>query len=263
VDAPAVEIALMQDGPSARRADGTVPVGAARAEISLTLPGGSEVSVEHFAMRVGVMTGVLFAVFAEAPGSLTVSQFQVVTDTKTPVPPPPPPEGLCPVTTPGEDCQSEEEKDSHYCPSCSSHQPMAGHHHAVLEGRPVRTVTCGNCGTRLVQNVGTLHHARRTPLLPTFAIPRSVTPLVAPASGRRFAAPLAPLTPVIVARPSPLLGVRGISMEEVRALNRHSVTTLEKLVALDVDALAALLPTGSVTRARFLRGLAGKALKPQ
>ena len=259
-DAPPVELTLTQDGPNARVAESTVPVGATRAEISLTLPGGSEVSVEHFAMRVGVMTGVLFSVFAEAPGSLTVSQFQVVTDTKTPTPPPPPPEGLCPVTTPGDDCESDEEKDSHYCPSCSSHQSMAVDHHAVLEGRPVRTVTCENCRTRLIQNVGTLHHARRAPLLPTFAIPRRVTPSVL-TPRRRAAAPLAPLTPVIAPRPSPLLAVRGISAAEVRALNQHGIATLQELVDLDIDAMALLLPARSVTRARFLHGLARRALE--
>jgi hypothetical protein len=260
-DAPPVELRFTQDGPSARVAESTVPAGATRAEISLTLPGGSDVSVEHFAMRVGVLTGVLFSVFAEAPGSLTVSQFQVVTDTKTPTPPPPPPGGLCPVTTPGDECESDEEKDSHYCPSCSSHQPMAMRHHAVLEGRPARTVVCENCRTLLVQNVGTLHHARRAPLLPTFAIAQRVAPVAAVTFARHLPEPLAPVTPVIPARPSPLLAVRGISTAEVRTLNQHGVATLEELVALDVDALAALLPTGSVTRARFLRGLARKALE--
>jgi hypothetical protein len=259
-DAPPVEIVLTQDGPGGRVAESTVPVGATRAEISLTLPGGSEVSVEHFAMRVGVMTGVLFSVFAEAPGSLTVSQFQVVTDTRAPTPPPPPAEGLCPVTKPGDDCESDEAKGSHYCPSCSSDQAMVAHQPTVLDGRPARTVTCENCRARLIQNVGTLRHGRRAPLLPTFAIARRVTPLLTAVRVPRPIAALPPLTPLIDARPSPLLAVRGISMSEVRALNAHGVATLSELVALDVNALAALLPTGSVIRARFLHGLARKAL---
>ena len=232
LDAPPVELRLEGDGADVRVADGVVPPGATRAEVSLTLPGGSELTVEHFAMRIGVTTGVLFSVYAEAPGSLTVSQFQVVTDTEAPAPPSPPDGGLCPSTRPGDECRGDD-GDSHYCPSCGSDQATKDEHDVLLEGRPARLVACENCAATLVRRAGRLHPTRRALPLPSLAIPRR------PAAGEASR------------RPGPdgtllrLSLIPGISTAAVRRMGRAGVHTLEQLVALPPKRLATLLATKS------------------
>jgi len=255
VGAPAVELRLEGDGADVRVADGVVPPGATRAEVSLTLPGGSEFTVEQFAMRIGVMTGVLFSVYAEAPGSLTVSQLQVVTDRETPAPPSPPDEGLCPATKPGDECRGDD-GDSHYCPSCASEQTMRTERDVLLEARPARLVTCESCAATLVRHAGRLHPTRRALALPSFAIPRR------PATGRgalRRPGPKAAVSSL----PLPLSRIRGISAAAIRRMSRAGVHTLEQLAALEPKRLARLLATKSLVRARALQARGRKELARQ
>jgi hypothetical protein len=267
VDAPPVEMALDRDGPRARVASGTVPAGATRAEVSLTLPGGSSVTLEHFALRIGLVAGVLFSVYAEAPGSLTVSEFHVVTDKAAPTPPPPPDTGLCPSTKPGNDVGCDE-GDTHYCPCCGSDQNVGARRESVLSGRPVATVRCEKCGAGLVRNSGQLRPTRRALVLPSFAIAkaREADRSVVRAARRvRLSAERATPRPpenaaAGVDRPPPLSIIRSLSAEEIRRFTRAGVLTLPQLAALDLDTLRDLLPTRSLNRARLLKGIVRTAL---
>jgi hypothetical protein len=262
-EAPPLELLLDGAGPIVRVADGQVPEHATRAEVSLTLPGGSAVTPDHFAIRTGVLAGVLFSVFAEAPGSLTVSQFQVVTDRTPPTPPPPPAEGLCPPTKPGDDCGNKD-KDRHFCPSCRSDQPMRVGRASMLEGHPARLVSCETCRTGFARYGGPVRATHRALTLPSFAIPPRANPSDV---AMRRAAMGGILNgngghaQAIADKPSPLLLVRGISAREIQTLHRAGIITLEQCAALDLDVLAGLLPSGSVTRARLLQGLVRKALR--
>jgi hypothetical protein len=244
-----------------RVADGAVPSGATRAEVSITLTGGSELHITHFAIRTGLLTGVLFSVFAEAPGSLTVSRFQVVTDTATPAPPAPPEGGLCPTTPPGDEC-GDEHGGARYCPSCRSTQPMRIGRAGVLDGRPVRMVTCDRCNATLLRSGGHEHATRRAVTLPALAIARRPLPgSLRP--GTRAASVVASVTnhtPVSTHRASPLAAIRGISKAELVSLSRGGPMKLTDFVALDPTALGGLLPSKSVSRARMLQGLARKKL---
>lgn len=257
LDADAAPVSVTLDGGTStvRLAEGVVPAEATRAEVSLTLPGGSAVAVTHLALRTRLLTNVRISVFAEAPGSLTVSQFQVVTDTTAPVPPVPPAGGLCPPTRPGDEC-SDTQGSERYCPVCKSVEPTRAGRPSVLDGRAVTLDSCETCGSTQVTSSGRGRAVRRVPTLPSVAIaPR-------PLQGARGVAAAAAnglLTPLVSHRPSPLLVIRGISKAEVAMLTQRGILSLDAFIAIAPEALAALLPSKSLRRARLLQGLARKA----
>lgn len=258
-----------------RVAAGKVPDGVTSGEVSLTLPSGSSIRPDHFLLRTGVTTGLVFSVFAEAPGELIVSQFQIVSDVKPAVPPAIPPTGLCPPTKPGSDPDAPDE--CAYCPSCGEETEMTKQKAtAVISGRPgaVTTTVCKNCGGATVRPgapAGTPTVATTRPIgLLTFPLPRRPVQISAAQAFLALNTALGPTrvvtpkrfiaTPVVAAPPAfSIHAVRGIGKAEMASLEAAGITTLDQLLTHEPEELAAILPTGTVNRARLLLGLARKA----
>jgi hypothetical protein len=223
------------------------------------------VTTDELVLRTAVVTDVPISIFAEAPGTLTVSEFQVVTDVAPPAPPAPPPEGFCPPTKPGKDPSGE---DCNYCVSCGADRPMRAHAAAADH----RVVECAVCRAPHVRHAGGVHAGPVT-ALPRFAIAphEKVTTRSARASALHFRrmrparrprphrVPLPGTGPVA----HPLTQIVGMSAKERQALQARRLFTIDELALLDAAALAAILPSKSRPRAQMLIGLARRWLDRQ
>jgi hypothetical protein len=261
-----VLLELEPGGAGVRLAAGTVPDGIVTAEVSLTMPGGSAVRPDYFLLRTSTTTGVTFSVFAESPGELTVSQFQIVSDVKPATPPALPSTGLCPPTRPGNDPDAPEE--CAYCPSCEADQDMqTTTRTAMISGVPamVKVAECTTCGATLLQNPGApLVGPQATAVnltLPTFRVLRCPTPaqrLEAIQRKKTFDEELA-FPGADQPAFSSLRALRGISNDEIKNLEASDIIALPRLLAMTPEELAPFLPSSSLTRAKLLLGLARKA----
>lgn len=250
LDVQADPVELILESPGTAAAAGVSPDAPARAEVSLMLPGGSAIRLDHFAVRTGLTAGVPISVFAETRGELTVSQFQVVTTERPAQPLPAPPGGLCPPSKPG----AGEGEECGYCPCCGSEE-------ATPSPAPTVVTICRQCGVTLPSPVQSRSGARKIAPLPRLVTGSRVSGRVTPPAVVEENAFLA--SSGAVPSPSPAPGglrahLSGVSIVESARLAAVGITTVSSLATADAATIARLLPSGSITRARLLIGLAKK-----
>ncbi|MCA9936389.1 MAG: glycosyltransferase, partial [Anaerolineales bacterium] len=88
-------------GQSAHSLEGSVPVGAASAALSLVLPPGTTLRVRQISFVPVELVTVPIRFLAQAPGNLTVTGFDVAYEVGEVATTPPPADGLCAATPPG------------------------------------------------------------------------------------------------------------------------------------------------------------------
>jgi hypothetical protein len=261
---------LTEGGARRRAAAGVVPDNVTEAIVTLMLPGGSAVTTDELVLRTAVASDVPISIYAESPGTLTVSQFRIVTDKAPPRPPTPPAHGFCPPTKPGKEPGGE---DCDYCVSCGVDRPMRKRTDVARDGaRVAAIVDCAVCGGTHARHGRTASRPGRAITLPRFAIgPRvehvaTVAPSVSRLHFRRgrllrrhASAPVAELS--LAPAGIPLSRLSALGARERQALDKAGITSVEQLAIAEAQALADILPSGSRARAQMLIGLAGKWLE--
>jgi DNA-binding beta-propeller fold protein YncE len=224
-------------------ASGAVPPNTARAELRLTLPPGSTLEVKSLDLRFPVPTEVPVTFLAEAPGELTVLDWQIAYEEHPAPPPPIPASGLCGPTPAapasggaqgeGDCCCDDDPRGGAavFCPACQAPRPLAGPRPATTAaGKPVQTGTCPVCGASLTRFGGQLQPG--TPLA-------AMTLAVIPGGSRRLVNPQA----LEASAPStlPVTRIPGIGRGRARVLKAAGMDALEAIATSNPAALHQLL----------------------
>jgi DNA-binding beta-propeller fold protein YncE len=132
----------------------TVPAEATEAEIHLVVPGSTTLAVKQVSFQPVELVQVPLAFIAQAPGELTVSDFQVVYELAEAPPPPTPEGGLC-TPTPSGQTPGSQPGDCCFCPCCGAEKQMLDPQPTMTSAnRPAQRGNCPDCGAALVQPGG-------------------------------------------------------------------------------------------------------------
>ena len=246
-DVPSVAIVIAPGSPRQRSAVIDVPDDVTEAEFAIQLPAGSQVVVERLRVLSGARLGIPIRVFAEAPGELTVSNINVVTDTRPSHPPPAPETGLCAPTPPGKDPSGE---DCDYCPGCAGEH---GTRHAEIVLTPARRTAvqarCVNCGTATVRParraVASASPARMSAVKPLAILRKPVSAVAVRSLVAPSAAVVGTGTPVVASGAVALKAILGLRIGERTSLENAGIRSVQDLASASPERVAKALQGGS------------------
>jgi DNA-binding beta-propeller fold protein YncE len=218
---------------------GTVPDGATKVEVRLTLPTKTAIAVSDVSLHFPQLQAVPISFIAQSPGELRISSAQVGFDTVPPSPPPVPPAGLCPPTLPGQQ-PGQQASDSCHCSCCGDETKMTGTTPAMTPaGRPMMLSACANCGTQVVRGGGPL--VAGSPTIPFRVVERDLESILARSS-----------TNAPPARPPVLTDIIGIGKARAEKLQEAGINTVEDLAAANPESVAHALRGVSLENAAVL-----------
>jgi len=226
---------------------GTVPDGATKGEVRLTLPTKTAIAVSDVSLHFPKLQSVPISFIAQSPGELRVSSAQVGFDTVPPSPPPVPSAGLCPPTPPGQK-PGQQPSDACHCSCCDDETKMTGTSPAMTPaGRPMTLSTCANCGTQVTRGGGPL--VPGSPTIPFRTVAHDLQPLLTRAA-----------TNTTPARPPSLTDIIGIGKARAQKLQEAGINTVEDLAAASPEDVAHALRGVSTENAAVLVEHAKKSL---
>ncbi len=151
----------------------TSPTGAAQAEIRLVLPARTTLEVKQISLRPEEQVSVPITFIAQAPGQLTISDFNVAYELIEASPPLVPAEGLC-SPTPPDRLPGEQPCDCCFCHGCGEEREMAeADSRLTAGGRPLTVGNCPECGAMLVRHGGPFVAHAEALLLPRIPLTRN------------------------------------------------------------------------------------------
>ena len=215
---------------------GTVPDGATKGEIRLTLPTKTAIAVTDVSLHFPKLQSVPISFIAQSPGELRISSAQIGFDTVPPAPPPVPPAGLCPPTPPGQK-PGQQPADTCHCSCCDDETQTTNSTPAMTPtGRPMMLGTCANCGAQVARGGGPL--VAGSPTIPFRTVAHVLLPLVTSAAKS-------------VVPPS-LADIMGIGKKRAEKLQEAGINTVEDLAAADPADVAQALRGVSAENAAIL-----------
>lgn len=147
-----VILGLSPEGFDSAAAKGESPPGATRAEIHLVVPPGTTQKVKNVSLRFLPVMTVPVTFVAQAPGELSLFDWNIAFEQVEATRPPLPEKGLCAATPPGRAPGRTHDDHCHYCPHCGVEQPTDGPTSAISPaGRPASVEKCSVCGTKSVR----------------------------------------------------------------------------------------------------------------
>lgn len=244
--APAI-VEIQRAGVGAAIARGTSPTGAKQAEIRLIVPPGAAAELQRVSLRFPQHTLVPITFVADAPGELTVSDWQVSYEEAPPERPPIPPGGLSPPTPPGRS-PGETPEESGFCHCCEAEREIADSEALQSEaGRPVLAGHCVTCGSEMIRFGGELpadspRFLGRSVVAPRpyVIVPRRiVTATTASVAASRAALP-------------PITAIGGIGERLASKLARRRIRTLGDLAAASPERVAEVQGISKSQAAKFI-----------
>jgi YVTN family beta-propeller protein len=135
-------------------ANGSVPAGAVQGDIQVEVAPGTTLEVQQLSLRFAATIQAPVTFIAQAPGELTVSDWQVAFEQVEAATPSLPAGGLCTATPP--DRQPGETADTCcFCPCCEQERTLTDTASVTTPaGRPAVAGNCSGCGVRLVRPGG-------------------------------------------------------------------------------------------------------------
>jgi hypothetical protein len=219
----------------------TVPAGAARARVLITVPPGGTLAITRIRVVQASEVAVPLRFTAQAPGELAVRDVWARYDVVPASPPAVPAAGLCsPAPAAG-----TPEGGCHCCCCGRDATPSEPRAAQTPYGRPVIVGACTSCGAPVTRHGGV--PGRDVPMLSAgMSAPQILPSALVPTTGPPDETPLPP--------------VRGIGRARLEVLVRHGTGTADRVARLDVPMLQALLPGVSDTIVRRLLDEARQAL---
>lgn len=245
-------IEIQPAGLGAAIARGTSPAGATQAEIHLIIPPRVALEIKGVSLRFPRRTLVPITFVADAPGELTVSDWQVSYEEAPPERPPIPPRGLCPPTPSGRD-PGEAPEERGFCHCCEAEREMADSEAMqTAAGRPVLVGHCVSCDSEMVRFGG-----EPVPDSPRFfgrgvITPRPfiiVPPRVVSETTARVAPPRAAPSP---AELPPITAIKGIGERLAAALARRRIKTIADLAKASPQSVEKVKGISESQAAQFI-----------
>jgi hypothetical protein len=239
-------------GFAAAIARGISPSGARQAELHLIIPPGGALEIKGVSLRFPQRTLVPVTFIADAPGELTVSDWQVGYEEAPPERPPIPPRGLCPPTPPGRN-PGETPEECGFCHCCEAEREMADSEAMqTAAGRPVLVGHCVSCGSEMIRSGGAL-----VPDSPRFfgrgvVTPRPfiiVPPRIVSETTARVAAPRAASPPDEL---PPITAIKGIGERLAAELARRRIKTIADLAKVSPQRVAEVKGVSESQAAQFI-----------
>jgi hypothetical protein len=221
-----------------RAMTGTVPAGAAVAQLRIVVPVGGVVELSALSLVCGTAQQVELNFVSEAPGELAMTGVVVQLDEGESVAAPLPADGLCPSTPVGDGPDGEQ----CYCSTCGEDRPVRRQVVAVTPaGRPAKVADCPVCRTKRLRLGGRpVGQAPAVPLLRFRVVDRPTQPTTRPAIVSRVQADL------------PLDAIRGIAATRAVELNQIGIADVVALSAAKVETVAALPGVSEKMARRFI-----------
>lgn len=246
---PSVVLEVLPTGLDSVLASGVSPIAASEAKLHLVVPPGTLLEIKRVSLRFSTATSVSVTFIAQAPGELTVSNWQVALERVEAAVPRISDKGLCTPTLPGRQ-PGETRNDCCFCPCCESERIMIDTTPTVTQaGRSALVGRCSTCGIELVSFSGPrVAGLPRFPLHPLAARqPVVITTRVATAPRERFDASVTVMIP--------LTAIQGIGKARARRLAEAGIDSVEKLVSAAPEDVAQALRRAGVAAqyaARFI-----------
>ncbi len=245
-------IEIQPAGLGAAIARGTSPTGATQAEIHLIIPPGGALEIKSLSLRFPQRKLVPITFIADAPGDLTVSDWQVSYEEAAPERPPIPPRGLCPPTPP-ERNPGETPEECGFCHCCEAEREMTDSEAMqTAAGRPVLVGHCVSCGSEMIRFGGALvpdspHFSSRGVVAPQpFII---VPPRIVSEATARVVAPRAVSPPTEL---PPITAIKGIGERLAAELARHHIKTMADLAKASPQRIAEVKGVSESQAAQFI-----------
>ncbi len=240
-------------------ASGISPRDATQAEIHLIVPPGASQEIESISLSFPTRTLISVTFVAQAPGELTIADWQIGYEEAPVARPPIPPRGLCAPTPPGR-LPGETSADHCLCKCSDSQQPMVD---AVdmrtANNAPAMVGRCANCGEEMISFGGRYVPGARRLLARAMPPPQ---PMIIAAEPARTAPEPAPEPTDGSDRPPepqperielpPITAVKGIGERLALQLASLGIDSLEDLAEATPELIAEVKGISEAQAARFI-----------
>ncbi len=250
-----VALELDQASFGALLASGVSPPDATQAEIHIIVPPGASQEIENLSLSFPTRTLIPVTFVAQAPGELSVADWQIAYEEAPVTRPPIPPRGLCAPTPPGQ-IPGETGAGQGFCKCCDSQRPMA-------DAVPMRTANnapalvgrCANCSDDMISFSGIFSPgaprllARATiPPQPLIIAAEPAKPAPAPAD---VSVPQPSPQPERIESP-PITAVKGIGEKMAGRLASIGIGSLEDLAEATPERITEVKGISEDQAARFI-----------
>ncbi len=228
-------LAIEAGGPRVRVATVAVPAGVTAADFSIQLPPQSTIALEELSVSPDSQISIPIAVYAEAPGELSISAVNIVSDRKPAVPPGPPPGGVCPPTAPGAEPGGD---DCDQCSCCGEDQSGTPKQVVMTPTRrTVVTAVCASCGSVTVRPITAV---KATPVRAVQTVHVRPLEVIRP----RTVVARSVLVTVPAATPAShvsLRALRNLRVADREKLEAAGIRSVQSLAKADAPRVAAIL----------------------
>ncbi|VAW30252.1 hypothetical protein MNBD_CHLOROFLEXI01-3940 [hydrothermal vent metagenome] len=224
--------------------NGTVPTDALSAELHLVIPRNTTVVVSQISFQPVEIVQVPINFIAQAPGKLTISDFQIAYDIPAGIIRPPlPPAGLCQPTPPGRPPGGKPGDAcvcpwcSHECPECAAEQTQAvaqvSTRTQAIRVQPLRRRSLAARSGLTESAASNSLIIDASPVPPAVQLKEAVTAVI-PTTKAAWVALAGDLAITAV----PLTEINGIGPERATTLANMEISTMDKLATADSAAIA-------------------------